>query len=158
MLFATVWLALGFFVLAEAGKGPLAHHGQPAAWARPAWIVSSVLITVHTLLAFETRYDWNHETAVRETAMQGAAVYGLAWRGSLYVNYVFIALWVTKAWRWRSWLWRGFVLLMIVNGAIVFARPIARPWGALLVAVLVWAWLPRRDSKLRSAGYSSITT
>lgn len=144
MLFATIWLALVFFVIAEAGKGALADQGRPAAWAGPAWILSSILIVIHTLLAFETRYNWDHETAVRETALQGAALYGLAWRGSIYVNYVFIALWVTLAWRWRNWVWRVFVLVMIVNGAIVFARPMARPWGILLVAALLWAWLARR--------------
>jgi hypothetical protein len=37
-----------------------------------------------------------------------------------------------------------FVLTMVVNGAIVFARPTARPFGVLLTAVLLWAWQPRR--------------
>ena len=56
------------------------------------------------------------------------------------MNYLFLALWIAVAWRWRHWLWRLFVLVMVVNGAILFARPGARPFGALLVALLVWAW------------------
>ena len=71
------------------------------------------------------------------------SLYGFAWRGSLYVNYVFLALWLLAAWTWRHWAWRAFVLTMIVNGAIVFARPGARPLGAVLVAALLWAWWPR---------------
>jgi hypothetical protein len=37
-----------------------------------------------------------------------------------------------------------FVLTMVVNGAVVFARPAARLFGVLLIAVLLWAWRPRR--------------
>ena len=144
MLYATIWMALTLLVLAEAGKGPLARGGQPAAWARTAWVAGALLAVAHALLVFHLRYDWNHETAVRETARQGAALYGMEWRGSLYVNYVFIALWLLAAWQWRHWLWRGFVLLMVLNGAVLFARPLARAPGIILVAVLVWAWWKRK--------------
>jgi hypothetical protein len=144
MLFATIWIALALFVAAEAGKGPLSNSDRPAVWARAAWTVGAFLAIVHTLLAFEMRYGWDHETAVRETARQGATLYGLEWRGSIYVNYAFIALWLTVAWGWRTWVWRAFVLTMIVNGAIIFARPMARPVGAVLVATLLWAWWPRQ--------------
>ena len=34
---------------------------------------------------------------------------------------------------------------LIGNGAIVFARPAARPFGAVLTAALLWAWWPRRS-------------
>ena len=139
LLYATIWLALALLVLAEIGRGP--RGGAAMAWARPAWIVSALFAIAHALLVFHLRYGWDHETAVRETARQGAALYGMEWRGSLYVNYLFITLWLIAAWRWTHWLWRGFVLMMIVNGAILFARPIARPFGAVLVALLAWAWL-----------------
>jgi hypothetical protein len=144
VLLATIWIALALFVLAEAGKGPLAEGERPASWARLAWTLGALLLVVHAFIAFATRYEWDHERAVRETALQGAAFYGVAWRGSIYVNYAFIVLWLAFAWRWRNWWWRAFALLMIVNGAIVFARPIARPFGILLIAALLWAWLPRR--------------
>ena len=139
-LYVTIWLALALLVAAEIGKGPLARGGRPARWARAAWLTGGVFAIVHAVLALEIRYHWDHALAVRETARQGAALYGFAWSGSIYVNYLFLALWMAVAWRWQNWLWRLFVLVMIVNGAILFARPIARPFGALLAALLIWAW------------------
>ena len=143
MLLVTIWLALGLFVVAESGKGPFASSGGAARWARPAWIAGALLAIVHAVIALAVRYGWDHDAAVRATADQSAAVYGFAWRGSIYVNYVFLALWLLAAWSWRHWAWRAFVLTMMVNGAIVFARPAARPIGAALVIALVWAWWPR---------------
>jgi hypothetical protein len=139
-LYATIWIALVLLVAAEVGKGPLALDGRPARWARMAWLTGGALAIVHAVVALAIRYRWDHALAVRETARQGAALYGFAWSGSIYVNYVFLALWIALAWRWRNWIWRLFVLVMVVNGAILFARPGARPFGALLVALLVWAW------------------
>ncbi len=144
MLFATIWVALVLFAVAEAGKARFATAGRPARWARPAWITGALLAIGHATIALAIRYRWDHEAAVRATAEQSAALYGFGWRGSIYVNYVFLALWLLAAWSWRHQAWRAFVLVMIVNGAVVFARPAARPFGALLVTALVWAWWPRR--------------
>lgn len=146
-IYATIWIALALLVAAEIGRGPLARDGHPARWARPAWLAGGALAIVHALLALAVRYGWDHALAVRETARQGAALYGFAWSGSIYVNYVFLALWITIAWRWRNWVWRVFVLVMVVNGAVLFARPGARPFGAVLVGLLVWAWTKRTGAK-----------
>ena len=129
-LYATIWIALLLLVVAEIGK--------PASWARVAWITGGVLAAIHAVIAIAVRYQWDHALAVRDTARQGAG-FGPA----IYVNYLFIALWIVAAWTWRHWLWRLFVLTMVINATIVFARPIARPFGALLVALLVWAWTKR---------------
>ena len=150
LLYATIWLALALLVAAEIGKGPLALDGRPARWARAAWLTGGVLAIVHAVLALGIRYHWDHALAVRETASQGAAVYGFVglvardFSPAIYVNYVFLALWIAFAWRWRNWFWRLFVVVMVVNGAVLFARPGARPFGALLVALLLWAWTETR--------------
>jgi len=150
MVYATIWIALALLVAAEIGKGPLAQDGRPARWARMAWLAGALLAIGHAALALAVRYHWDHPLAVRETARQGAALYGFAWSGSIYVNYVFLTLWLAVAWRWQHWLWRLFVLVMVVNGAILFARPIARPFGVLLVALLLWAWTkPARPREAR---------
>ncbi len=143
VLYATIWTALLLFVVAEIGKGPLRGPTDLAGWVRPVSLAGALLAVAHSLIAFAARYGWDHGLAARETARQAETIYGVAWSGSIYVNYLFIALWLTVAWRWRHWAWRAFVLVMVVNGAIVFARPFARPFGALLVAVLVWTWWPR---------------
>jgi hypothetical protein len=144
VLFLTIWIALALLVMAEAGKGPLAIEGRPPWWARTAWIAGALFAVIHSLIAFAVRYNWDHDAAVLATAEQAAEVYGMAWRGSLYLNYVFLALWLLAGWSWRHWTWRAFVLTMMVNGAVVFARPVARPLGVVLVAALLWTWWPRR--------------
>ena len=144
MLFVTIWVALALLVMAEGGKGRFATDGRPPWWARPAWISGALLAIFHSLIAFAVRYNWDHEAAVRATATQAAEIYGVAWRGSLYVNYIFLAIWLLAAWSWRHWAWRAFVLMMVVNGAIVFARPSAQPFGVALVGALFWVWRPRR--------------
>ena len=67
MLFLTIWVALTLFVAGEAGKGPLQINGRPPAWARPVWISGAILAIVHALIAFDVRYDWDHEAAVTAT-------------------------------------------------------------------------------------------
>jgi hypothetical protein len=131
LLYATIWIALVLLVAAEIGR--------PARWARVAWIGGGVLAAVHAVIAIAVRYNWDHALAVRETARQG-----MGFGPAIYVNYLFIALWVFAAWTWRHWLWRLFVLTMVTSGAIVFARPAARPFGAALVAALAWAWTRAR--------------
>lgn len=141
LLYATIWIALTLLVVAEIGR--------PARWARAAWLTGGVFAIVHALLALAVRFQWDHALAVRETARQSAVLYGFAWSGSIYVNYVFLALWVGLGWRWRNWWWRTFVIVMVVNGAVLFARPGARPFGAVLVALLVWTWI--KPGRVRKA-------
>jgi hypothetical protein len=154
-LYATVWAALALFAMAEAGRSRFANDRGPASWARPALLTGACLMVTHVLIALGLRYSWNHDAAVAETARQAAAVYGFEWRGNIYVSYAFVLIWALEVWRWRSrqiaawvepatWAWRGFALLIIANGAIVFATTtLSRAAGTLVVAALIWAWWPR---------------
>ena len=136
LLYLTIWVALALLVLTEAGKS--VRPG--AAWTRAVSIGGALLAIVHALMAFGIRYRWDHDAAVVDTARQAEAVFGVGWRGSLYVNYVFLGVWLVIGWRSRHWLWRTFVLVMVVNGAVIFARPAARPLGVVLVIGLLWVW------------------
>lgn len=156
-LYATIWLALTLFVLAEAGRGRVAHHRPPARWAWPALMLGAALLIAHVLIALSVRYGWNHERAVAETAKQAAAVYGFEWRGNIFVSYAFVLLWLAEGVRWRgspsravpgppaaAWAWRGFFLLIIFNAAVVFATSLAsRLLGTVLITALLWAWWPK---------------
>jgi hypothetical protein len=156
-LYATIWGALACLALAEAGKRRLARNGRPPQWAWTACAAGAALALVHVFIALSVRYGWDHEAAVSTTATQAAAVYGFGWRGSIYVSYLFLGVWIVEACRWRqrpaavaqpptalTWTGRAFVLLIIVNGAIVFASPVGRIAGLAIVAALVWAWAPIR--------------
>ena len=71
------------------------------------------------------------------------------WGGGVWANYLFVGIWFWYAWRLarhqssgHAWTWwfRGFALVMIANGAIVFAAASRRAAGAIIVATLVWSW------------------
>jgi hypothetical protein len=165
-LYATIWTALALYVAAEVGRQRLSHRDRPAAWARPALILGALLMTLHILVALASRYGWDHDRAVRETARQAAAVYGFEWRGNIFVSYAFVVLWFVEVWRWPTrrgaatnaigWALRAFYILIIFNGAVVFATTVlSRVLGSLLVATLVWAWWPTDARPPRSAGLAS---
>jgi hypothetical protein len=94
---------------------------------------------------------------VRETARQTAAVYGLDWGGGVFVNYAFLGVWAIDLWRWRAamrrgatrssgamWLARAFYVVVILNGAVIFAAGARRLLGAVIVVSLLMIWRPRR--------------
>jgi hypothetical protein len=154
-LYATVWIALVLYTAAEIARVRLRDHRWALNRARSVSAAGAVLMIVHALLAFAVRYNWDHELAVEETSRQAAAVYGFEWRGNIFVSYAFLAVWIADLWCWRTppsrpshvtWIGRAFFLVMIVNGAVVFARPSWRIAGSVLVGALVWAWWPSRPA------------
>ncbi|MBM3779096.1 MAG: hypothetical protein FJW23_12835 [Acidimicrobiia bacterium] len=146
-----IWLSLVCFVAAHAAfRDRPVEQGRR--WPLTVYWAGAGLAFVHYLAAFHWHYDWSHSQAVLATAGQTAEAFGLDWGGGVWVNYLFLAAWGVDAsgytlhrpippgaWRWML---RAFYLTIIVNGAIVFAAAPMRPFGALLVAGLVWSWRP----------------
>ena len=154
-LFVTIWLALTGFVAGQAGQRTAVLTGRAPAWAWPVWCLGALAGAIHALLAFEIRYDWSHQQALRATADQTAAVYGLRWGGGLYINYAFLAAWLADAAWWRldpsgflsrpaivSTAFRAFSFIVLVNAAVIFAAPSRRVVGLILIAGLAWTWRP----------------
>jgi hypothetical protein len=161
LLFSTIWIAMALFAAAEEGKRRTA---SASGWAWRAWTLGAAALVAHMLLAMGVRYDWSHDAAVRETARQTARVFGLGWGGGVYVNYCFAAVWIAEAWWWRARpreyfgrdprigrALRLFYFVIIVNAAVVFARPAGRIAGIVLVLALVWAWRPAARTPLATA-------
>lgn len=108
----------------------------------------------------KTAHAWSHEAAIAATARQTRTVYGVNWGGGVFVNYAFVAVWLLEAWRWRwrpsgearviTWMTRVFFLVMILNGAVIFASGSRRIAGALLVAWLLWIWRPALTTRPRA--------
>jgi hypothetical protein len=153
-LYVSIWLSLALFAAGDAGRARLGAAPSAVAWPWWSWVAGIALAVVHFALAFELRHDWSQEAAVRATAAQTAAVYGLDWGGGFFVNYLFLAVWTIDAWRWRAapgivdargrvvrWMLRAFYLIVILNGAVIFAAGWRRLLGLLIVVALVW---PRR--------------
>jgi len=144
-LIGTIWLALAGFVAGEHGKT------RRAPWALGVWTAGAVLCAVHIAIAFVAVHGGSRAAMVAATARQTASVYGLDWGGGAYVNFVFLACWLAEAawWsaapaaygrrpRWMAWLVGAFYFVVILNGAVIFARGPARLAGLALVG----AWLP----------------
>jgi hypothetical protein len=144
-LFTTIWAALG---LLAAGEIALAIGRAPRTAGR-LHLAGAVLALAHVVIAMGAVHGWRHDLAVRATAAQTARVFGLDWGGGVWANYLFVGLWFWYAWRLsrdrtpgHAWVWwfRGFVLVMLANGAIVFAAASRRAAGTVIVATLVWSW------------------
>lgn len=153
-LYATIWLALLLFCAGEAGRWTAVPGRRPGRWAWWAFAGGAVLCAVHIAVAMAVAHGWSHTSAVEATARQTAAVYGLDWGGGVFVNYLFVAAWLFEAWRWRArgsagrpdavtWAARILFLIVIVNGAVIFAKGARRIAGAGVVAMLVWIYFWR---------------
>ena len=146
--YLTIWTALTLFVLGEVGRWRRDRFPGLARGARTLSAGGLLLALVHTLLAFDVFHQWSHADAVLKTAQQTQDVFGVAVGAGVYVNYVFFTVWFVDVLLWRTvntasarlWLIRAFYLLIIVNGAVVFATGWRRVFGAVLVLILTLAW------------------
>jgi hypothetical protein len=149
-LYLTIWIALALFAIGETGRSLPIFKRAPPAWAWWAFSLGLALAIFHTLLAFDLVHNWVHASAVRSTAMQTEAVFGLSVGWGVYVNYVFFIVWLLDAWAWRTrrqlpakltWILRAFYMVMIVNGAVIFAAGARRLLGSAIVTWLAVAWV-----------------
>jgi hypothetical protein len=152
-LYSTIWLSMILFVAGEAGRG-FVRADRNLKWPWWAWAIGVTLCAVHMGIALALHSGWSHQEAVRATTEQAAAVYGISWSGGLYVNYAFLLIWAGETAWWamspRTYLSRSatvvwslcaFYFVIIFNAVVVFARPVMRPAGLVLIAVLVGTWI-----------------
>ena len=156
-MYWTIWIALLLYCAGESGRRRV-RAGGSAPWAWWVFAFGALLCAIHIGVAMKTAHAWSHEAAIAATARQTMAVYGVNWGGGVFVNYAFVAVWLFDAWRWRrqsagrrqpaddarviTWMTRLFFLVIILNGAVIFAGGTRRIAGALLVAWLLWIWRP----------------
>jgi hypothetical protein len=122
--------------------------------SRTFWTIGAVLATIHSAAALEVFHGWSHDAALVATARQTLAVTGIDWGGGLYFNYAFVVVWLVDVlWWWiapRSYesrlpaigaLVRGFLFVMFLNGAVIFADGWMRVLGVLSVGLVSITWL-----------------
>lgn len=150
-VYGTIWIALVLLCAGEFGRRRM-RGGGSAPWAWWAFVAGALVCVIHIGLAMRAAHGWSHQSAIAATARQTMAVYGVNWGGGVFLNYAFVAVWLLEAWRWRrrpaaevravDCLTRVFFLVMILNGAVIFAAGSRRIAGALVVAWLLWIWRP----------------
>lgn len=144
-LVATIWIALVALLLGELGRRRNRQTRVTTRWAIVCSSIGVVFTAVHILIALG---------------------YGVARPFSLYVNYGFLAWWLMDTmWWWRAtpsflvrspiidWGWRLTAFIMVVNGAIIFASPIARIAGVLMAIALVFVWWHSPSQRQHSSNH-----
>jgi hypothetical protein len=152
----TIWLALTLYVAGEIVSVAL-RGNQSERVARVLNSVGCAAFVAHVGCAFHFHHHWSHAAAYAETARQTAAYFGWEWGGGIYFNYALLLLWLSYAilsWTnplhsrlrpgWTLWIGRSFILMMMVNGAVIFAHGPVRWFGLFLCAMLLLCWWPRR--------------
>lgn len=166
VVIATIWLSLGMYAAALC---PVAVESPspPDRWRRAAWTAGCGLLLLHFAAAFHFVHDWRHAAAEAETARRTKDLLGWEFGGGVYFNYAFALLWLADvAWWWAAprsrrqrpvaaaVLLHGFMLLIWINGAVVFVDgPIRWVGAAALAAATIGAVMDaRRTAALRRQG------
>lgn len=153
----SAWVSLGAWAAGEWLRGRADER------ARGAFTIGLAALVLHSLVAFQVRYDWSHAAALGDAARRIEAVTGRASSRGFVANYVFLGWWAMEALAW--WLWPGayrrrptvlawasrlVFAFMFVNGAIVFALGPVRVFGAATLVLAAWSWM-RRSAEPRLA-------
>ena len=134
---------------------------------RWCWTLGLAAILAHFLAAY-AQLGRSHEAVLAHTARETERVTGWRFAGGVWGNYLFALFWGLETigqWGRRGWatgwsLWNyclhGYLLLVVVNGAIVFAtgpvRVVALFVCLVLGGLLFWRWNQNRGDKTRSVG------
>jgi len=118
------------------------------------WTLGLVCYLIHVAVAFHYYHQWSHGLAVAHT--QRTSGFG----SGIFASYLFSLVWmadVATAWRRptayasrtrsRQMMIHGFLLFMVVNGAIVFASGPTQWISVVIFASIVAAWW--RNAKTR---------
>jgi hypothetical protein len=145
----TIQLALAAYFVALA----LPKQSTFAKWL---WTVGCMLTWLHIAAAMIYVHHGSHVQAVEQTARRTEALFGWRFGGGVYFNYVFAVLWTADAFwwwlapqsyehrpRWVAWTIHGYLLFIVINGAIVFASGPTR-WLSLAALAIVAGILIRR--------------
>lgn len=109
------------------------------------WTIAFGVFCVHIVAAYAEYYEWSHAVAWQRTAEETARLFGIESGFGLIVNYLFLLVLAIDLVRHftgkQSPAWRlsvdGFVILMILNGAVVFGSTLSRWIGGICLAALV---------------------
>ena len=159
-----VWIALLCYSVAAVTF--LVRRQHLRSLARWCWTLGLFAYLGHVAAAFHYYYQWSHDLGIAETARQTRELTGKDSGAGLYLNYFFTLVWIadTAYWwvvglsgyarrsGWIDWIIHGFFVLMVVNGAVVFARGPVRWLGAAILLLLLGVGVYVKLCKSRSAG------
>jgi hypothetical protein len=151
----TAWLA---FAAWFAGLARIPRQVSPGHARRSAgiWLAGSLVMVLHTALAFQVHHDWSHAAAVIDTARQTRELTGLNWGGGVWLNYLFAFVWLgDAAWRrtqpeaharrprWLAVTTHAFLAFIWFNATVVFGSWPMRVVGSGVFVTLTVFCVPR---------------
>lgn len=133
-------------------------------YASLASLIGFSFSLLHFWSAFEYHHHWSHQAAFDETAKRTADLFGFSIGYGIYFNYFFLAAWGTdllvrcftsakRQWQ-RILLWslQVYLLFIVVNGAIVFAKgPVQWLTGSALILLAILSLTKTDRSKQSSS-------
>lgn len=158
---STIRIALMFYFGAAAWMLRVSDDawragGKPARTARLLWSLGWFAYVVHVALAFEYFHTWSHAQAmahVRDVSGVGEGI---------FISYFFTLLWCLDvlAWwvwpqayvrrpGWLGWAIHGFMALIVLNGAVIYA-PAAIRWICAALFLLLAGLLAARFCRPRA--------
>ena len=145
---ATAWLAFVLWFTALVWPGRTRRPSRERTAAR-CWLAGSLVMLLHTALAFHVYHGWSHAAAVVDTARQTQALTGLNWGGGVWLNYLFAAVWLgdagwriaapanhTRRPRWLVVTTHGFLAFIWFNATVVFGS-----WPMQVAGAAAFIWL-----------------
>ena len=108
---------------------------------------------VHAYLALSDEHQWNHQHAFDHIANETERVLGFRFGYGVYFNYLFVIVWIADV----IWLWSSpesyqnrsnrlssafhlFLILIMVNGAVVFRDGLPRYLGIVVIVSILATW------------------
>lgn len=152
---ATAHIAIGLYAVVVFRQFAFATWDFPNTdrQDRAIWTAGAAVILAHMTAALLWSHDGSWAKALEHTAFETKRVTGIALAEGIYGNLAFAVLWgADLAWwwlwpashrtrtRWVGSLLHGYLALVVVNGAIVFARgPMCWVWLAVACGIAVVA-------------------
>lgn len=141
--FILLW-SIRISLLCYAGNLALLLTHQHVSMRRWINLAGFLLIVIHVVAAYQS-HDWSHANAVEQTAADTEQTIGISFGAGIYFNHLFVILWLVDVigdWsrfklssRYRIAL-HGYLVLIAVNGTIVFETGPTR-WIGIVVVLLL---------------------
>ena len=107
--------------------------------------VGWILLLIHVVAAY-AHHDWSHLRAVEQTAVDTRETLGFAFGAGIYFNHLFLLVWLVDLigeaakFQFPKYVQIGthsYLLVIAINGAIVFETGPTRWFGVVLIALLI---------------------
>jgi len=131
----------------------LSKQHQTTTLFKVVWSTACLFAAVHAYLALSDVHQWNHQHAFDHIANETERVLGFRFGYGVYFNYLFVIVWIADV----IWLWSSpesyqnrsnrlssafhlFLILIMVNGAVVFRDGLPRYLGIVVIASILVTW------------------